>query len=172
MKKKPENLENDDFNVKDLSIEELIPNVFDNCIITVFEGHHTLDMPMTMTGMAFTNWMKTKAGIFSKDVFRYTHNKLQGKYVLYEGHDKKFIARLINEDELLIFESLKLIDGYFKDVPYMILKNLKNDESLTNAKRYIEVIPDDVQDHVVMVPDPLRDDDETATYNSVSLFNE
>lgn len=86
MEKKQKNLEND-YNIKDLSIEELIPNTFDNCIVTIFEDHHILDMPITMTGMVFSNWLKTKAGIFSKDVHRFTHNKPAGKYVLYEGQD-------------------------------------------------------------------------------------
>ena len=113
-----ENLENN-INVRDLLIDELIPNAFENCVVTIFEGHHTLDMPTTMTGMVFSNWMKTKAGVFSKDVFRYTNNKPCGKYVLYEGHGRKFVARIINDDELLLFESLKLVHGHFKDVPYI-----------------------------------------------------
>lgn len=172
MEKKQKDPGNDNYNVKDLSIEELIPNTFDNCIVTVFEGHHTLDMPPTMNGLVFSNWMKTKAGIFSKDVHRFMHNKPSGKYVLYEGYGKKFAARLINEDELLLFESLKLVDGHLKDVPYMILKDLKDDESFTNVKRYIQVSPDDIQDDVVMTNNPLCEDEETITYNSLSLFSE
>ena len=163
--------ENDNYNVRDLSIEELIPNTFENCIVTIFENHHTLDIPITMTGMIFSNWMKTKAGVFSKDVNRFSHKKPHGKYVLYEGYGKKFIARLINEDELLNFESLKLVDGHLKDVPYMILRNVE-DESFTNVKRYIEVSSNDIQDDVVVTHDSLCEDEEVTTYNSVSLFNE
>ena len=164
--------ENDNYNVRDLSIEELIPNTFENCIVTIFEDHHTLDMPMTMTGMVFSNWMKTKAGIFSKDVNRFTNKKPHGKYVLYEGYGKKYVARLINEDELITFESLNLVDGHLKDVPYMILKDLTEDETFTSVKRYIEVSPDDIQDDAVITHDPLCEDEETTTYNSVSLFSE
>ena len=167
-----ENLESDNFNVRDLSIEELIPNTFENCVVTIFEDHHTLDMPQSMTGMVFSNWMKTKAGIFSKDVHRFTNKKPHGKYVLYEGYGKKFVARLINEDELLLFESLKLVDGRLKDVPYMILKELGEEEVFTNVKRYIEVISEDIQDDAIIVQNHGSDDEETNTYSSVSLFNE
>ncbi|MFA5152818.1 MAG: hypothetical protein WC554_09685 [Clostridia bacterium] len=172
MKKQTENQENNDFSVKDLSIEELIPNTFDNCIVTIFEGHHTLDMPVTMTGMVFSNWLKTKGGIFSKDVFRHTHNKLTvGKYVLFNGYNKKFIARLITEDERLLFESLNLIDGYFKDVPYMILKYLDKDHNLTSVKRYI-IETEELQNEVVVPIIIPLDEEEPIVYNSVSLFND
>lgn len=169
-KKQMENPENESFNVTDLSIEQLIPNTFENCIVTVFEGHHTLDMPITMTGMVFNNWLKTKAGIFSKDVHRFTNNKPHGKYVLYEGLANKFIARIINEDELLMFETLKLVDGHLKDVPYMILKHIKDDESFTCVKRYIEV-PDELQEDVV-THNIEEEEEDVIPYNSISLFSE
>ena len=171
MKKLIANPEND-YNVKDISIEELIPNSFENCVVMIFEDHHTLDMPMTMTGMIFSNWMKTKAGIFSKDVHKFANKKSYGKYVLYEGYNKKYIARLITQDELLLFESLKLVDGHLKDAPYMILRNLKENENFISVERYIDVIPDNVHEDVMLVQNPEQEDEETNTYRSLSLFNE
>jgi len=167
MTKQIDNLE--DYNVRDLLIEELIPSAFENCIVTIFEGHHTLDMPTSMTGMVFSDWMKTKAGIFSKDVQKFTYNKPHGKYVLYEGHNKKIIARLIDEEELLIFESLKLVHGHLKDVPYMILKELKDDEVFTNVNRYITTNNEDkVHDDAII----MHDESTNETVTSISLFTE
>jgi len=44
---KNENIEIN-MNVCDLTIESLVPNVFENCVVAIFEDHHTLYMPTTM----------------------------------------------------------------------------------------------------------------------------
>lgn len=167
------NPKDDNFNVTNIKIEQLIPNTFDNILITIFEGHHTLDLPKSMVGLEFKNWLRTRGGIFSKDVLKFTRNKEHGQYVLYEGLKNKFIARLIKDEELLTFESLKLVDGHFKDVPYMILKDVDDENCLTSIKRYIEVSSDDIQNDVVISShDSDNNDEEAISYNSVSLFSE
>jgi len=163
--------ENSDYQIRDLSMEEIIPNTFDNCVVTVFEGHHTLDMPPTMTGLIFKNWLKTKAGIFSKDAHKFLHGKPYGKYFLYEGHEKRFIARFVNEDESLTLEALNLIDGKINDKPYIIIRNLDEEDTLSNVKRYI-VSEEEISNDVVALISSMPDEEETTNYTSLSLFTE
>ena len=128
------------YTIKDLTIDEIIPNVIDNFIVTIFEDHHTIFLPSTTTGIQLKAWNHGRGGVFSKDVFKHAQNKKTGQYVLIKGNDVRCIARLITEEEKLLFSSLKLIDDKIKDIPYMILKNLKEDEKLSSTRKYKEYI--------------------------------
>ena len=172
MKEKSQNPEAD-YSVKDLKIQDLVPNTFYNVIVAISDGRHILDMPPNMIGLSFKNWLKTPGGIFSKDVLKYTRHKPHGKYVLYVGETRKFVARLIEGDELLLFESLNLIDGYFKDKPYMILKDI-TDNNLTNNKRYIEETIEDIVDEEeeeLVRTEPNMDEVVDYEGTSISLFD-
>jgi hypothetical protein len=167
---KNENIEIN-MNVCDLTIESLVPNVFENCVVAIFEDHHTLYMPTTMNGFVYEIWRKSRGGIFSNDVLAYTRKKPHGKYVLVNGYGDNFVARLIEEEELLVFEALNLIDGHLKDKPYMLLKKLSDQEPLSSSKRIIEDKVEQMHDMVMtMFIEPPEE--EQSNYTSVSLFND
>ena len=138
--KKTKSEQNEDvtYKIKDLSIKDITPNVIDNYLVVILDEHQTIVIPSTTTGMQFKAWRRTRGGIFAKDVLNYALNKPCGKYVLIKGKDMRCIARLITEEENMIFSTLRLIDGQIKDMPYMILKNLKENEKLTSTRKYIE----------------------------------
>lgn len=124
--------------VKNIDIKKLIPNVYDDVIIDIRNGKHVLDIPSEMGGISFNNWVKTRGGMFNKDVLKWKRNKPHAQYVLIEGAGLVSIARLINEEELLLFETLKLVDGKLKDKPYMLFKTLTIGTKLTTTERYIK----------------------------------
>lgn len=126
------------YTLRSLEISEICPNVIDNVVVSLGDDKKAMkNLPITMNNEAFKKWVKGKGGIFSKDINRFYNGKTTGKYILLEGEGERTILRIIEDDELLSFEENKLVDGRIKDRPYMILKNLKNDESLSTTSRYI-----------------------------------
>jgi hypothetical protein len=167
----PENLE-----VKDLQIKDIIPQSYNGTIITISEGYHTLLLPYGMEKGKFRTFRKSAGGIFSKDVLNYSRNKDHGKYVLLEGKGERKIVRLIEDEELSIFDSLRLVKGILKDKPYMVLRNLGQDEKLTSTNRYINENSEseEVEETIAIVPHSIEnvDDDYDTHTSSISLFDE
>lgn len=160
--------------VKDVKIEELIPNVIDDFIVTIFEDHHTIVLPLNITGTQFRAWYKAKGGVFSKDVLNFSLNKPHGKYVLIKSKGVNYVARVITEEEELQFKTLKLVDGQIKDRPYMILKKLEEGEKLSSTQRYINE-KDMEHEENAYIPashESSQDDDVEHHVGSISLFSE
>lgn len=161
--------------VTDIDIKYLIPNVIDDFIISIYEGHHTLFIPMNTTGTQFKVWRKKIGGVFSKDVLNYSYKKTHGKYVLIKSETLNCIARIISEDEELKFKTMKLIDGKIKDRSYMILKKIDNSEKISNIQRYINE-KDMESDESLYIPNVIKktiqDDDFEHHSGSISLFSE
>lgn len=181
-----ENLEIDNKNyvINDLEIKDIIPNVIDNFMVTIIDGHQTIIIPSSVGGMQFKAWYRDRGGVFSKDVLQYALYKYKedktlltplAKYVHIKGNDTNIIARLISEEELFSFNTLKLVDGQIKDYSYMILKHLDDEESLTDNKKLIsdKDIYTDIEPDILSIPvdNSVEEDPEYHT-GSISLFNE
>jgi len=172
---KAEALEN--LNVKDLNMSEIIPQSFNGTIVTILDGKHTLILPDGMDMGKFKTFRKSKGGFFSQDVLSFNRGKEHGKYVLIEGSGERKIVRLIEDEEILLFQTLHLIKGIIKDKPYMTVRNLAPNEKLTSAVRYIEK---ENSEHEIGVEEMAiapqvkveADDDHDVTTTSVSLFDE
>lgn len=166
--------------VTDVEISQLIPNVIDNVLITIDDNHHTLFLPLNFNGLQFKNWKKTRGAVFSKDVLNYSLQKPTGKYIVIKSKDLNCIARIIDENEKLNFEVLKLIDGTIKDRPYTIIKNIENGEIISSFKPLIE--KDTEKDSIIILVDtpiiymgsPKISPEEDVDHHtgSISLFNE
>ena len=161
--------------VVDLTIENIIPNIIDNNIVTIYEGRHTIFLGHNVTGQMLKIWYKSKGGIFSKDVLNYTLGKECGKYMLLRKSNEDQIIRLISDEEEFQFRTLKLVDGQLKDAPYMILRTLNRGEELTNTKReYIteNEIAHEEDDVVPASNTTTQDEDFEHHLGSISLFPE
>jgi len=174
--KKQENLEESNDLIKDIDIREIIPNIIDNYLIAILDNHHTVVIPMHITGSHFKVWKKSRGGIFSRDVLNYTLNISHGNYVYIKTKTLNCIARIISEDEELTFKTLKLVDGQIKDRPYMILKKLNEDEKFINTQKYTneKEIEDEntIPTPVLTLNKPSQDDDFEYRVGSISLLKE
>jgi len=130
-----------------------------------------------MDGPKFKTFRKSNGGVFNRDVLAYKRGKEYGKYVLIEGNRERKIVRLIEDEELLLFQTLRLVKGIVKDKPYMLLRKLGEKEKLTSSGRYIEKenSEHDIEvEPMVITPQVIAGDDEDIdiTTTSVSLFDE
>lgn len=162
--------------IKDLKMSEIIPQGFKNCVINLDDnGKHMLYATEELTGDKFKTFRKSNGGVFNKDVINFTRDKENGKYVLIEGKGERKIVRLIEDNEILLFQTLKLINGIIKDKPYMILRKLQERENLTNTVKYIEKTSghDEVEEVMNTVPLVIEEEEDHETNTtSVSLFDE
>jgi len=160
--------------INDINFKKLIPNVIDNYLISIIDGHHTIVLPMHTTGTQFKSWTRGKGGIFSKDVLNYSLGKTLGKYILIKDKKEKTIVRIIEENEELQFKTLKLIDGQIKDKSYMILFKIQNGEKLSNTQRYINEKDIEPIEDIRISPSAKTSYDDDYDYHarSISLFNE
>jgi hypothetical protein len=133
---------NTTFTVKELNIEDLVPNVIDNYVITIENGRQMVYLTDDIVGLSFKNWKKGRGGIFSKDVLYHTLGKNTSRYMLLICESEQTIIRMIDEFEIDKFTSLKLIDGKLIDAPFMILKKITVDETLTTSNR-INIMKED-----------------------------
>lgn len=168
-----EAVEEKNLSIKDVKIEELVPNVVDDIIIIIPNGECMLNLPSNMSADKVKKWKKGRGGMFYKDVKRNLRGESCGQYVVLEGDGKKTIARLIEEEELETFNLLNIIDGKIKDKAFMIVRNLMQDESLTKSNRYIEQI-DNIEDQriVVINTDISSDAEDSDNQGNVSLFDD
>lgn len=166
----------DNLDIKDLDIKDIIPQSFNGTIVTVMNDKHTLQLPIGMDGPKFKTFRKSNGGVFNRDVLAWKRGKEHGKYVFIEGNGERKIVRIIEDDEMLFFQSLKLIKGIVKDKPYMLLRNLKPGDKLTSTGEYIVK---ENSEHEIEVPEMIvtpqvkvEDDDHDVPTTSVSLFDE
>jgi len=61
---KSENL--DDLKIKDLKMNDLIPQVYNNVVITIMDGYSTLDLPYGMDRGKFKTFQKSRKVPFSR----------------------------------------------------------------------------------------------------------
>jgi hypothetical protein len=162
--------------IQDVRIDRIFPNVIDDVLVTIVDGHHTLFLPINFNGIQFRNWKKGRGGMFSKDVLNYSLNKSCAKYILLHTANLTCIARLIDEDEEELFRSLKLIEGQIKDKFYMILKNIENKSKLTSTFININEREPLIQlDTISFYPNntpKAPDEDFDHHTGSISLFTE
>ncbi len=167
------NLKN--LNIRDLSIEEILPQAFDGTVVNMIAGRHVLFLESEVTGDKFKSFRKSKGGIFNKDILDYSRGKESGNYVLIEGGDERKIIRLIKNDELHIFKLYKLVNGKIKDTPYMTLRNLSSSEKLAGAGRYIKENREhetSVDEMSIEAVNTTQEDDFEPIKSSVSLFSD
>ena len=139
----------DDHSIAEIHIAELIPNVMGNVTIWEKEGEHIVSIPPDMDVMKWRKWILTNAGVFSKDFLAWMRDKRNPKYMIAKSEQYKTVVRLIDEEELLEFESRKLVNGKIKDTYYMHLKTVNNGQNIHGHERYIKennVNPDDINE--------------------------
>jgi len=177
IKKINKSFENLDTNyvIKDLSLEKLIPQSFNNTSITIIDNHHTTYLDINMTGDKYKTFRKSVGGIFSKDLLNFNRGNSSGKYILIEGEEERIIARLIEDEELLLFKTYHLIHGLIKDKLYMKLKKLQKGEKLSNSGRYIKQRNSEHEtvEKVMKITPQMKAVDKGQEFNtsSVSLFD-
>lgn len=165
--------EDTNFAVKDLEIKNIIPNIIDDVIINYSNVNHELYLPADMGSISWKNWLNGRGGIFAKDSNMYFKGKAIPKYVLLENSEEKIIARLIRDEEMEAFETLKLINGKIKDKFYMVLKKLQKDEKLTQSIRYIEEKEEDMDhDPKILITNNIAPLEDEANYSSHNLLEE
>ena len=162
--------------IKDLDLGSLVPQAFEYVVVGHKDEKHTLFLDSHVTGEDLKKFRKTRGGVFNRDYLSYLRGKPHGKYVLiteHSDHDEKMIVRLIEDEELHIFEDYKLVDGIIKDKPYMVLKILENGKKLTSYE-YIEKenrFHEDA-DNITEIDEELEETSEDDGPSSVSLFDE
>ena len=58
--------------------------------------------------------------------------------MLVEGKDRKTVVRLIEDEEMELFQGLKLVHGKIKDKHYMHLKTVDSDKNVNWNTGYID----------------------------------
>jgi len=173
-------LEEINYSIKDIKIEELIPNVIDNVIVyiedTMIGKEVVQDIPSTMGGISFRNWRNNRGGIFARDIRAFIQGKTLANYAVLANKDQKVIVRFIEDDEMRIFSILNLLSGKIKDKPYMIFKKLEEGEEFTASKRYIEETSTTMmtEEKIPTIDTNLTHDEDGDRYSgtSVSLFDD
>jgi hypothetical protein len=130
------------YTIRDLKMEEICPNSIDNVILSIVDGVPIVDLPNNMPSDTFKRWLKGKGGVFSKDLKKYCKGNPCGKYILMEGGKDRSIIRIIDDNEIEIFESFNLVDGKVKDKPFMTLRVLSEGQDLKSTDRHIDEIPE------------------------------
>ncbi len=161
------------YTLRTLEINEICPNFVDGVVISIEEGKRRLDLPSNMSSDVFKKWLGGKGGVFSQDISNFLKKKPAGIYILMEGEGERTIIRLVEDEELVAFDSRKLVDGKVKDKAYMTLRTLKEEESLTTSSRYIEETPEVLE--LVLESEPLNiphQEDEDSLTQSMQLFSD
>jgi len=164
--------------VKDLNIKDLLPIDIDGVTIEVRDNKRQIYLPAIMNGERFVTWKKKRGGIFYKDVFLYLNGHPTGKYVEASGENILLVLRIIEDDELELFQLKRLVHGKVKDQHVMVLKNLletgKQEEDYEYNK---EINLDEAEEETegpipIQNPDiPLEDEEEANSSRSLSLFD-
>lgn len=165
------------YSVEDINIKELIPNVIDNFVVAIVDDHHTVILPPNINGQQFTVWNKGRGGVFSRDVLKYSRGIKPGKYVIIKEADKKFIARVISEEELFQFKALKLANGQVKDITYMFLKEIDDDEKYTSTRLNFNdkedvVVAEHEEYSAITNENSTQDEEFDNKPGSISLFSD
>jgi len=169
---------NEDFElkIKDLKMSDILPQSLGEVVILVNGKEHCLVLSDGMNGDKYRTFRKSRGGIFSRDSLAYHRGKKYGKYLLIEGGNERKIVRLIEDDELLLFQTLKLIHGIVKDKPFMLLKKLEENQNLTSTREYIKKnseYEEEIDDMININPTSVEiEDDHESIVSSISLFDE
>jgi hypothetical protein len=162
--------------VKDLKMIDLLPQDFGEVAISILDKQHTITFSDTMNGDKYRTFRKSKGGMFSRDALAYTRGKDNSKYLLIEGNGERKVVRIIEDGELLLFQTLKLIHGIIKDRPYMLLKELGKGEKIPGGHGYIKKnseTEEEIEDVMNVNPTKIDiEDDHNSVGSSVSLFDE
>ena len=160
--------EEEGHSIKTIHIADMIPNVMDK--VTIFErnGEHILDIPPEMDGMKFKAWLKTAAGIFSKDFLAWLREKPIPEYMMVKSSIYKTAIRLIRDDELLTFETLNLVNGKIKDKYYTHIKTVEATRSLHGIER--KTVASSLNIEETESENDNENDNENTKYHSKSLF--
>ena len=174
-------LEEINYSIKDIKIEEIIPNVIDNVIVyiedTMIGKEVVQDIPSNMGGISFRNWRNNRGGIFARDIRAFIQGKtILANYAVLANKDQKVIVRFIEDEEMRIFSILHLLSGKIKDKPYMIFKKIEDGEEFTASKRYIEENTTAMmtEEKIPVIDTNLIHDEDGDRYSgtSVSLFDD
>lgn len=157
------------YTLRTLEINEICPNFVDGVVVSIEEGKKRLDLPSSMSSEVFRKWMGGKGGVFSKDLSDFLKGRPVAKYILMEGEGERTILRLIEDEELVSFETRKLVDGKVKDKAYMTLRNLKEEDSLTTSSRYIEETSELIESEPLDMP---HQEDGDSLTQSMQLFSD
>ena len=130
-------LQEDGHKVTPISIESLAPGKYRNVTVKLVEGRHLLQIPSNMDGSRFKLWKRTDAGIFSRDLLRFTKGKASGEWLLIQGKKYTSVVRLIDDSENTDFDGLMLLHGKIKDAYYMHLKTVLSTQNINWAAGYI-----------------------------------
>ena len=153
--------------ISDINITDFLPINLGEVIIWYDGKYQILDLPPFMDKPRFKIWRKTIGGVIANDVRDFARNKSKAKFLLIKEDEKKHICRIITEEELPGFESLKLISGQIKDVQYSIVKTLDIDANLKTPERSeiemadiinvedISVTPDEESEEDIFAVTPL-----------------
>lgn len=162
--------------VKDLEMKDIIPQSFPHGIVNIIDDRHVLYLSENVDTDKFKTFRKSKGGRYNEDVLNYSRQKEHGQYLLIEGKGERKIVRLIEDADILLYQTLKLINGIIKDKPYMTLRTLDPSEKLTSSKRYIKEKTSEtlIESDAVFAPQPSPtiEEDHEVNSTSVSLFNE
>lgn len=162
--------------IKDLNIKDIIPQSFKGAVVNMENNRVVLYANDDFTGDKFKTFKKSAGGRFFNDILNFNRGKQTGKYLLVEGKNERKIIRLIEDDEMTMFQSLRLINGIIKDKPFMLLRNLDENEKLTNSVKYIEKNRDNAEiEEVMNMHSPfelMEETDDETNISSVSLFDE
>ena len=162
-------IEEKNLSIKDLKIEEIIPNSIDEVIIVIINDELQIHLPNNMIKEKYQHWMKGRGGVFVNDIKNKERNF---HYVLLNGQEEKIIARLIEKEEIEKFNNLKLIDGKIKDKPYMKLRILHEGEKLTKTNRYIEKNDKMVKEPKIIIPNHISSKEDSDNHGNISLFKD
>lgn len=120
--------------IKKISIEDIMPLAQDNIAVYVIDNRHTIALSSNVGTIALKNFIKSRIGIYSKDIKRYTRGKSIGEYMLLTSETEKLIVRLVKDEELADFELKGFIDGKLKDSKYTVIKKLNaSDDKLSSG---------------------------------------
>ncbi|MEG1142238.1 MAG: hypothetical protein RSE41_07325 [Clostridia bacterium] len=131
------------YTVDNICISKLLPNVIDNNGIVVTENGDKktaiLLLSNDSTSMALRNWKLGRGGVFLRDAKSYCKGENNKNYRLLTSTSQKAIIRLINNEELPIFETLNLVDGVIGGKKYCLIKLLDvNGDTTSTFTSYAE----------------------------------
>lgn len=155
--------------IKDLNLEQIIPNCIEDVIVTKINEDVVLHIPSEMSREKYKIWKKGRGEVFVKDI---KNKEKNFHYVILTGEGKRIIARLIEEDEIERFNDLKLIDGKINDKPYMKLKILQEGEKLIKTDRYIEKNDKMVKEPKIIITNHKTSNEESDNHGNISLFKD
>ncbi len=164
MIKEPENKEV--LSIKDLTMNDIIPNIVDDVIIKMNNYKIEKYLPSDMGGDRYRRWMNGKGGVFFKDAKDFSKQKLHGSYALVTYDDNsRAIIRLINDEENESFSILA--DGKIKDRQYIIMRTLSDTDELSSTMRVTKH-----EDPIELYIEPKEETETENESTNVPLFGD